>query len=377
MVYTAARNGRYTAYYLDALGRRRSAGTFDTEGEALIRAADAERNPGTPTHGVASQRYADYIEAWFLTDSVLPVTMNGYETHLRKHVLPLIGHMPVGAITIHTVKGALADIRSKGASSHTVAQCKAAIGSSFKPLVPTVVLANPTHGIKIPIPPSKPFDLVDEETFGAILANLPTQGSRLFALFLVATGTRFGEASEVRVRDFNFRTNEVAIVRRASQVGSRRNRGSRYAVVEGTKGGISRGRYLPVPAEVATMIEDWVRGLSADSLVFPKDRVLSNARARRSATNVTGHLPNDRWRKVWRKAIEAAGLDWYPRTHDLRHAYATNLVAEGVSLPETKDLLGHANIITTMKYQHAVDRQRSKASKAVSDFIRKANHGTP
>jgi hypothetical protein len=81
MVYAAARNGRYTAYYLDVLGRRRSAGTFDTEAEALVRAADAESHPGTPTHGVASQRYADYIETWLLTDAVLPITMNGYETH--------------------------------------------------------------------------------------------------------------------------------------------------------------------------------------------------------------------------------------------------------------------------------------------------------
>jgi integrase len=48
-----------------------------------------------------------------------------------------------------------------------------------------------------------------------------------------------------------------------------------------------------------------------------------------------------------------------------------------VSLPETKDLLGHSNVITTMKYQHAVDRQRSKAVKAVSKFIRKASNGTP
>jgi integrase len=121
-----------------------------------------------------------------------------------------------------------------------------------------------------------------------------------------------------------------------------------------------------------------VRGQSADSLVFPKVRIVpGTTRARRSATNVTGHLPNDTWRKIWRKAVDAAGLDWYPRPHDLRHAYATNLVADGVSLPETKDLLGHSNVITTMKYQHAVDRQRSKAVKAVSKFIRKASNGTP
>jgi integrase len=125
-------------------------------------------------------------------------------------------------------------------------------------------------------------------------------------------------------------------------------------------------------------LQVWVRGQASDALVFPKARVLpvSDRRARRATTNITGHLPNDAWRKVWRRAAADAGLDWYPRPHDLRHAYATNLVAEGVSLPEVKELLGHSDISTTMKYQHRVDKQRSKAISAVSKFLGGTTRGT-
>ena len=36
--------------------------------------------------------------------------------------------------------------------------------------------------------------------------------------------------------------------------------------------------------------------------------------------------------------------------HTLRHLYATEMVNQGGSLPEVKELLGHASINTTMKF---------------------------
>ena len=43
----------------------------------------------------------------------------------------------------------------------------------------------------------------------------------------------------------------------------------------------------------------------------------------------------------------------YFRIHDLRHTFGTTLAAEGVDIVTIKDLMGHADITTTMKYLHA------------------------
>ena len=46
--------------------------------------------------------------------------------------------------------------------------------------------------------------------------------------------------------------------------------------------------------------------------------------------------------------------------HDLRHEYASRLVERGVPLAQVRDLLGHASILTTERY----DNQRLEALQA-------------
>jgi integrase len=56
-------------------------------------------------------------------------------------------------------------------------------------------------------------------------------------------------------------------------------------------------------------------------------------------------------KKAFRRAVERAKIP-YCRFHDLRHTFATRMVLAGVDLPTVKDLMGHANINTTMRYAH-------------------------
>jgi len=69
-------------------------------------------------------------------------------------------------------------------------------------------------------------------------------------------------------------------------------------------------------------------------------------------------------RGSYNKAVKASGLD-HMTFHSLRHTYASLLVMKGRDLPTVQQLLGHADIKTTMRYAHlAPDHLRL----AVEDF---------
>jgi site-specific recombinase XerD len=51
-------------------------------------------------------------------------------------------------------------------------------------------------------------------------------------------------------------------------------------------------------------------------------------------------------------ALKKAGINKTVNLHPLRHSYATHLIEEGVNIVTVKELLGHADVNTTMIYLH-------------------------
>jgi integrase len=54
--------------------------------------------------------------------------------------------------------------------------------------------------------------------------------------------------------------------------------------------------------------------------------------------------------RVWLPAVQASGIDFGVRVHDLRHAHASWLLAGGADHTGVMDRMGHAQIQTTQKY---------------------------
>jgi len=65
-----------------------------------------------------------------------------------------------------------------------------------------------------------------------------------------------------------------------------------------------------------------------------------------------------------RKAIQRAGLRDC-RIHTLRHTHASRLVQNGMSVYEVKEILGHSDIKTTLRYAHLESRQVTSKARDV------------
>lgn len=74
-----------------------------------------------------------------------------------------------------------------------------------------------------------------------------------------------------------------------------------------------------------------------------------------------------------KKAFRRAGLnDCSP--HTLRHTHATRLIQNGLNIYEVKEMLGHSDIKTTMRYAHLEQRVISKKARDIIDHLNKDNH---
>ena len=206
-------------------------------------------------------------------------------------------------------------------------------------------------------------------------------------------------------------------MRRVTDLIRKDSNGQRFLVVPGTKAGINRGRSVGATPELLKALQAWIQTneLGEEDLLFPDHLVNPDHRSVRpyrsvrpgakfydgnrtfqhgTAYGYTGggcrcddcrealrlyrsglrksqfleveHLSNNTWSKIWRAAVKKANIGWFPRSYDLRHYYATMLVANGVSITEVSHLMGHTSIQTTMRYQRRVEAQTSKARSVMS-----------
>ena len=121
---------------------------------------------------------------------------------------------------------------------------------------------------------------------------------------------------------------------------------------ETTKSG--RTRWVPIGTTRLQAVLEYLR-LDADGEKKPATTVIFSNEAGEPL----------RWcERPWHNARGAAGLTDF-RWHDLRHEYASRLVEKGVPLSQVRDLLGHASIVTTERY----DNQRPEALQEAAKLL--------
>jgi integrase len=102
-----------------------------------------------------------------------------------------------------------------------------------------------------------------------------------------------------------------------------------------------------------------------------KDQHPAPRTTRNRTLTTDGHIPRSWYREhIWKPALDTAGIGIRVRTHDLRHAHASWLLAGGADLQTVKERLGHGSIITTEKYLHTLAETDDTALTALATIRR-------
>lgn len=415
-------NTRWIAIYRNIKGKKRSAGTYGTEDAADAAWAKAEND-------IAARRITDprrskqtferyVLDEWFPHKELELTTRQNYTYLIDRYLLPEFGGMKMVEILPVDIRAWVKEMK-KIANPPTIKQCRTILDSIFTVAFnDQITVLHPVKGVEVPTVAKKPKKIITVEQFEAIYRNLPDDTMRLLVETDIETGLRWGELTELRVKDISF-TGGYLTVKRAvvKLVAEFHPDGLQFHVKDYPKDG--EWREVKLPAHLLAKLAAYIKehGLRPDDLLFEHEQptearrrtrpatlpdpktlgwtekneagrryrhgttsaytagrcrcqfcrdVQADYRARRRAegfdnprpvrtVKTDGHIGGDWFRRnVWSPAVETAELGFHVTPHGLRHAHASWLLAGGADIQVVKERLGHGSIETTSNYLHTL-----------------------
>ncbi len=324
------RGNRWEVRYRDPAGKQR-ARLFD-------RKLDAERFSATTAvdllrgtyiePGAGRVTFGDYAGVWLASRVHRASTASRVEGDLRVHVLPHLGHRPIAAIRHSEVQGwvrARSEVLAPGSVDNVYRTVSAVFSSAIRD---RVLAVNPCDGVTLPRRPNHEVVPPTVDEVRVLSAAMPER-YRVAALLAAGAGLRQGEAVGLTV-------DRVDFLRRQLRVDRQMVTPDTGPADFGPPKSEASVRTVPLADVVLEGIAEHLRLFSPgpDGLVV---------------TYVDGRpVRRNRFGAMWRQSVARAELPSAFRYHDLRHHFASALIAGGCSVKVVQKALGHASARETL-----------------------------
>lgn len=208
------------------------------------------------------------------------------------------------------------------------------------------ITTNPAAGAQLPRGlKSEKREAPEDEVIEKIRSGVTNAYWGLFAMFLISTGCRRGEALAVTWGDIDRSKKEIHICK------SVKYRSTSTIGCEKTEAG---NRFVPLLPDLDKLLIRPVGAKDAD-YVF--------------ASQGGSFLPESTYKRRWKHYCKDQGF-FDLTAHTLRHGYATMLFEAGVDVYTAQHLLGHSDIKTTMAvYTHLRERKKKSSLEKLNNYV--------
>jgi len=282
----------------------------------------------------------------YVTQHCKPTTARDYRSIIRRFIRPKLGPLPIAEVTRADVVAFHHALRKTPYQANRAASMLSKLFNLAEDWGLRKAGSNPARRIKKFREEEKKRFLSDEEQarLGDVLADVLEDGSETIygvsaILLLIYTGCRLNEILTLRWDYVTAHHLELP----DSKTGRRR---------------------IPLPREAYDVLEGLPRSAENPYVILgeAKDGPLVNLQ------------------KPWRRIRDLAGLNDV-RLHDLRHTYASVAMKDGIDPFTLKEIMGHKNLQTTLRYAHladdAVQRAAGSVASRLARSVRKVTRPAP
>jgi integrase len=351
------------------------------EAARALRAAQNTKDSGA-TLAVGRQTLGVFIDKWLagVRASVAPSTYDGYEHLVRVHIKPGLGRVQLSKLTPQLIQDWMNSLAKaprvprpglrdrKPLSPRTIKYAHSVLRTALNTAVRWgVVTRNAASLAKPPRQVLEPIEPLSPEQAMTLLDHAAEVEDRLVNLYAVAVaeGLRQGELLGLKWSDVDWDKGQLKIVRSLQIVAgqpafvSPKTHRSRRGIQ------LSRTGLDALKAQRELQARERLRAGSAWAPARQfKDLIFTNASG--------GPLHGSWVTKTFQARLTECELP-KQRFHDLRHAMATFLLAQGVPMKVVSEKLGHAQIGITMNlYSHVTLAMQKEAATAMDQLLHRA-----
>lgn len=356
---------RWRARYFDPNGHER-ARTFarKIEAEKFLAGIESDKSRGLYVDPAAGRiTVAQYAAIWQAAQVHRVTTAAAFDSHLRNHIVPLLGARPMAAVTRSEVQGWVKS-RSEVLAPSTTTLVYSVLRMIFRSAVADRVLAvSPCERITLPKAPPKDVAPLPVAAVAALAAAVP---DRYRALLICAAGTGLRQGEMLGLR-----RDRVDFLRRTLTVDGQ------LTLMPGAPPYLAPPK-TPASYRTVPLADIVLDALAAHVADYPA--ASTHDGPKRSVELVfsddEGRPIGRTWfsRRIWRPAVVAAGLPDGTHFHELRHFYASLLIDGGESVKVVQSRLGHATADETLNtYAHlwpdTEDRSRAAVQAGLADSL--------
>lgn len=270
-------------------------------------------------------------------DDLKRSTLARYTYVLEHYILPVFGAVLLSQLTANQISEFLRRLQKNGLSGKSARDVGVLLKSILRYSAKKLDCPSPGMTVELPAYRRKQIDIFypDEiQRLAQMIMDEPTT-TGIGILLTLNTGLRLGELCALQYKDIDLRNGVVHVRKTVQRIRS----GDRTSLMVLPPKSDSARRTIPLPGDMAALLQKLVQSHpNGENYLLTGKNVPMEPRT---------------MQYQYRALLKAAGIP-YRNFHTLRHTYASRCVERGIDVKSLSEMLGHADIRTTLQvYVHS------------------------